>query len=297
MQFCTAMRSSLFIIPNQGGGDGCGRIYSPYARPSSSSDFFCSGLIGKVSSLVSVDGFPADKQGAQGNSPYVIIYQPRQLPIIPFPHDDMPYVMPLTVDHLEPPNLIRRPPVPNALRIRLHVLPFHVVVPRLQEFVVVDVGQLDPSALGFYFAEDLVFVVAPGVVEGAQLFRAADAAGGDLGDVDVGVVLGGVVDVLGNCEGDGGVGYGFAEEPGYALLGWGVRYEADYSRGSRGRLPFGGCDRNHRRGSCSEGLLGMEETLGLGTCTIVHTPLRSCSVLSGGAAIVTRFGVGYKVRV
>lgn len=204
----------------------------------------------------------------------------------------MPYVTPLTIDHLEPPNLIRRPAVANALRIRLHMLPVHIVIPRLQEIVVVDVRQLDPSALAFYFAEDVVFVVAPGVVEGAQLFRAADAAGGDLGDVDVGVVLGGVVDVLGNCEGDGGVGDGFAEEPGYALLGWGVRYEGDYSRGGGGRLPFGGCDRNHRRGSCSEGMLGIDEALDLGTFTMVHTPLRSCSVLSGGAAIVTRFKVG-----
>lgn len=58
MRLCTAMRLSLFIIRNQGGGDGYGRIYSPYARPSSSSDFFCSGLIQTVSSLVSVDGFP-----------------------------------------------------------------------------------------------------------------------------------------------------------------------------------------------------------------------------------------------
>lgn len=139
----------------------------------------------------------------------------------------MPYITPLTINYLEPPNLIRRPAVPNALRIRLHMLPFHIVVPRLQKLVVVDVGQLDPSAFGFYFAEDLVFVVAPGVVEGAQLFGAADAAGGDLGDVDVGVVLGGVVDVLGDCEGDGGVRDGFAEEPGYALLGWDVRYEGN----------------------------------------------------------------------
>ena len=200
----------------------------------------------------------------------------------------MPYVTSLTVDHLKPPNLIRRPAVRSALRIRLHMLPFHIVIPCLQEVVVVDVGQLYPSALAFYLAEDVVFVVAPGVVEGAQLFRAADAAGGDLGDVDMGVVLGGIVDVLGYREGDGGVGYGFADEPGYTLLGWGVRYEGDYSRG---RLPFGGCDRNHRRGSCSEGLLGMEEVLGLGACTIVHTPLRSCSVLSGGAAIVTCFEV------
>ena len=36
----------------------------------------------------------------------------------------------------------------------------------------------------------------------------------------MGVFFGGVVDVLGYGEGDGGVGDGFAEEPGYALLIW-----------------------------------------------------------------------------
>ena len=65
-------------------------------------------------------------------------------------------------------------------------------------------------------------MLAPFIVEGALFGRAADAAGGCLGDVDVGVVGFGV---LGYGEGDGGVGDGFAEEPGYALLGGGVRWE------------------------------------------------------------------------
>ena len=61
-------------------------------------------------------------------------------------------------------------------------------------------------------------MLAPGVVEDALFLGAADAAGGYLGDVDVGIFFGGIVDVLGYGEGDGGVGDGFAEEPGYALL-------------------------------------------------------------------------------
>ena len=134
-------------------------------------------------------------------------------------------------------------------------------------------------------------MVAPGVVEGALLCRTADAAGGYLGDVDVGIVFGGIVDVLGYGEGDGSVGDGFAEEPGYALL---VRVSD--RRGITieevgGRLPSGGCDRNHRRGFCSEGRLGIEEAMGLEKQTILHTPLRSCSVLSAGAAIVRCFEV------
>ena len=61
-------------------------------------------------------------------------------------------------------------------------------------------------------------MLAEGVVESAFFRRAAHAAGGYLVDVDVGVFVGGVVDVFAYGEGDGGVGNGFAEEPGYALL-------------------------------------------------------------------------------
>ena len=130
----------------------------------------------------------------------------------------MPHITPLTIHLFEPPNLISRPPIANAFRQRLHMLPFHIIVPRLQKVVVVNIRQLDPPALAFDFAEDLVFVLAPGVVEDALFLGAADAAGGYLGDVNVGVFFGGVVDVLGYGEGDGGIGDGFAEEPGYALL-------------------------------------------------------------------------------
>lgn len=71
-------------------------------------------------------------------------------------------------------------------------------------------------------------MLAPVVVKGALFGRAADAAGGYLADVDVGVVgLG----VLGYGESDGGVGDGFAEEPGYALLSGGVRWEGNCGDG------------------------------------------------------------------
>lgn len=56
--------------------------------------------------------------------------------------------------------------------------------------------------------------------------------------------------------------------------------------GSCGRLPSAGCGRSHRRGTCSERVSALEEIEGMEKQTIVHTPLRSWSVLSGGAAIV-----------
>ena len=132
-------------------------------------------------------------------------------------------------------------------------------------------------------------MLAPVVVEGALFGRAADAAGSDLGDVDVGVVGFGV---LGYGEGDGGVGDGFAEEPGYALLS-GVldgRGIVVMEKG-RKRLPFGGYGRSHRRGICSGGMLEVEKQLGQEQQTNIHDPFRSCSVLSGGAAIVMRLDV------
>ena len=125
----------------------------------------------------------------------------------------MPHISPLPFDFLKPPNLIRRPPFSYTLRHSLHVLPLRIQPPGLQKVVVVHIHQFHPAASAVYFPEDLVLVLAPIVVEGALFGRAADAAGGYLGDVDVGVVGFGV---LGYGEGDGGVGDGFADEPGYA---------------------------------------------------------------------------------
>lgn len=102
----------------------------------------------------------------------------------------------------------------------------------------------------------------------------------------MGVLFGGVFDVLIYGEGDGSVRYGFAEEPGYALLVGVSDGEVIAVKGVEERLPSGGYDRNHRRGICSEGMSALEEASGLEKPTIVHTPLRSSSVLSGGAAIV-----------
>ncbi len=66
-------------------------------------------------------------------------------------------------------------------------------------------------------------MVAFAPVQDAVLVGGADAAGGDLGDVDVdgrvGGGGGGVRGVLADGQGDGGEGDGFAEEPGEALEG------------------------------------------------------------------------------
>ena len=49
--YAQQLRFPLFIIRWKGRG----RVYSPYARPSSSSDFFSNGLIEKISTLGSID--------------------------------------------------------------------------------------------------------------------------------------------------------------------------------------------------------------------------------------------------
>lgn len=126
--------------------------------------------------------------------------------------------MPLTTHHFKPPNLVRRPATADALRQSLHMLPLHIVIPSLQKVVVVHIRQLDPPTPALDLAEYPVLVLPPRVVERAVFRRAAHAAGGDLGDVDVGALVGCAVDVLAYVQGDGGVGDGFAQEPGYALL-------------------------------------------------------------------------------
>lgn len=65
----------------------------------------------------------------------------------------------------------------------------------------------------------------------------------------------------------------------------------------RKRVPFGGYGRSHRRVICSGGILEVEEGLGREQQTNVHNPLRSCSVLSGGAAIVMCLEVEQDVSV
>ncbi len=62
---------------------------------------------------------------------------------------------------------------------------------------------------------------------------------------------------------------------------------------SSARLPFVGYDRSRRREICSEGMSACQHWRRdsvLEKQTIVHTPLRSWSVLSGGAAIVDVLG-------
>ena len=98
------------------------------------------------------------------------------------------------------------------------MIPFHIVEAGLQEIIIINILQLDPPTLTLDLSEYLVLMLAEGPVENASFRRASNAAGGYLMNVEVGVFFGGVVDVL--CYGESycGVGDGFAEEPGNALL-------------------------------------------------------------------------------
>ena len=67
--------------------------------------------------------------------------------------------------------------------------------------------------------------------------------------------------------------------------------------GGGGWLPSGECGRSRRRGFCSDRVSVLGEAVGLESRTIVHTPLRSCKVRSGGAAIVAGLGGWKEIRV
>ena len=152
--------------------------------------------------------------------PQKIIHQPRPLHLPPLPDNNMPRIKPLLADHLKPPNLIRAPAITDALRISLHPLPTILVQPPFQKELQIlliiftltkrfaELGFVGPARLAEDFAEDAVLVLAHGPVERALFGRAAEAAGGDLRDVDVGCAGG--VGGLGDGEGDGGQGDGFA---------------------------------------------------------------------------------------
>lgn len=117
--------------------------------------------------------------------------------------------------------LVGRPAVGLALDETLHVLPLQIVPPGLQEIVIVDVLQLDPSRLPVQLAEHAILVLPQLPVQGAVLGR-FDPPGRGLLDVDVGhgraVVI---VVVLLDDQGDGGQRDGFSHEPANALLFWG----------------------------------------------------------------------------
>ena len=87
-------------------------------------------------------------------------------------------MIPRPAHHLEPPDLVRGPTIRLALNIALHEVALGRNPARLQPSVVVDLAELAPARLAAQLAEDAVFVVAPGPVEGAELGRAAYAAGG-----------------------------------------------------------------------------------------------------------------------
>lgn len=183
--------------------------------------------------------------------------------------------------------MICRPPVPHTLHVTLHIFVPLIQPALLQKLIVVlDIAQLDPSALALDFAEDPIFVVSILPVERAVFGRAGDAARGSLFDVDVGeAVVGGV---LLDGQGYGCEGNGFAEPPAYALLlsfrdgkvrsgVFGRVYHLQDSVGVVGEglvLLSGISDLSAQWGACLEVL------------TMTHTPDRSFSVFSGGAAMV-----------
>lgn len=129
----------------------------------------------------------------------------------------MPDMIPPPIHHLEPPHLIRRPAAALTLHITLHEQALGVEPARLQPVIIRDLIEPAPATAAPHGAEDAIRVVAPGPIEGALLGRAGDAAGGDLGDVDVGDVVGRGA-VFGDGERDGGGRDEFAEEPSDVLL-------------------------------------------------------------------------------
>lgn len=110
----------------------------------------------------------------------------------PLGNNHIPYVFPLALDHLEPPDLRRRPAAVLALDIRDDVLlavgAALLLVP-LQEpclqILVVDVLDVQPPRLPLDRPKEPVAVVAEEVVEAALLRGALDAARADLVDLDV----------------------------------------------------------------------------------------------------------------
>ena len=104
--------------------------------------------------------------------PLKVIHQPRLLPIISFSDHDVPHMIPLPINLLEPPYLktirstsrilasrggikkakrylISRPPIIVALHIPLDMFPIHIIISLFQELIIIHICQLYPSTLPF----------------------------------------------------------------------------------------------------------------------------------------------------
>ena len=95
------------------------------------------------------------------------------------------------------------------------MLPFHVIPPFLQEIIIINITQFYPSALPLYISKDSIAMIAVHPIQNA-IFRRCDATGrGNLGDVDVGLI---VFDVFVDGQGNRGERDCTPEKPAYALL-------------------------------------------------------------------------------
>ena len=127
------------------------------------------------------------------------------------------------------------------------MLSLHIIISDLQEIIIIHILQFHPSALGLNVPKNAILMITRGPVECAVLSGTLNPSGSYLVDIDVSETV--FVDVLLYGEGDGCEGYGFAEEPAYALLA--RRQHPIETMAVRRGLPFRGDDHSRLRDSCS----------------------------------------------
>lgn len=144
-----------------------------------------------------------------------VVHKSHLDPLAPLGNDNVARVPPLAVDDLEPPDLAGRPAVVEALDVAHDELGL-AVLPALLEELVGDLGLGgDPPRAALDAAEQPVAVLAEGVVEGAVLGGALDAARRRL--LDVHVRHPGLVDVLLDVQRHRRQADGLARQPAHAL--------------------------------------------------------------------------------
>lgn len=149
-----------------------------------------------------------------------VIDEPHLDPLVPLGDDNVARVPPLPVDFLEPPDLGGRPAAVEALDVADDELGLRRLPPLLEVLVGDLVLGGDPPGPALDVAEQPVAVLAEGVVEGAVLGGALDAARRRL--LDVHVRQPGLVDVLLDVQRHRRQADGLARQPAHALQrqGW-----------------------------------------------------------------------------